>query len=350
MAEQQPFCPECEMTENALDRRGFLSAAAGSAVTLVGLQAVPAATPRVRADAPVRASKPSEALVRELHASLSDAQKRQVCLPWNHGTTNGAGTPTRMRMYNAAIFADRRIEDVYTPAQRELCQRILQGICNGDDGFRLISRGGTWDGSSEFENCGAYIFGDPTGDHQFSWVFTGHHLTVRCDGNSEPDTAFGGPMYYGHSPDGWSQRNLFFPQTRAVKDVFESLNDNQRRQAMAIWRQGEAREQLDSVRFRARGASFPGLSVGELAADQRALMQRAMRKILEPYRADDADEVMQIMRRNGGLERLHLAFYQDQGETRGWSFWRLEGPGFVWNFRVLPHVHTFVNIGVPRNA
>ena len=59
---------------------------------------------------------------------------------------------------------------------------------------------------------------------------------------------------------------------------------------------------------------------------------------------------MQIMRRNGGLERLNLAFYQDAGETRGWSFWRIEGPGFVWNFRVLPHVHTFVNIGVPRNV
>ena len=26
------------------------------------------------------------------------------------------------------------------------------------------------------------------------------------------------------------------------------------------------------------------------------------------------------------------------------EFWRLEGPGFVWNYRVLPHVHTYVNI------
>jgi hypothetical protein len=345
MSEQQPYCPECEMTEDSLDRRGFLHAAAGTAVTLVGLQAVPSATPRVRADEPVRASKPAEALIRELHASLSEEQKSRVVLPWNHG--GGNGTPTRLRMYNAAIFNDRRIGAVYTPAQQELLQRIVRGISSGDEGFRLISRGGTWDGSSTFENCGAYIFGDPSGDNQFSWVFTGHHLTVRCDGNSEPDAAFGGPMYYGHSPDGWSQRNLFFPQTRAVKEVFESLSDNQRRQAMATWRQGEARELADSVRFRQQ---FPGLSVNELTADQRALLQRAMRKILEPYRQEDADEVMQIMRRNGGLERLHLAFYQDQGETRGWSFWRIEGPGFVWNFRVLPHVHTYVNIGVPRNV
>ena len=79
-------------------------------------------------------------------------------------------------------------------------------------------------------------------------------------------------------------------------------------------------------------------------------MQRAMRVILAPYRREDADEVMQILRRNGGLDRLHLAFYRDGGDDARWSFWRIEGPGFVWNFRVLPHVHTFVNIGVPRNA
>ena len=32
------------------------------------------------------------------------------------------------------------------------------------------------------------------------------------------------------------------------------------------------------------------------------------------------------------------------------DFWRLEGPGFVWNFRVLPHVHTFVNIALAQPA
>ena len=31
-------------------------------------------------------------------------------------------------------------------------------------------------------------------------------------------------------------------------------------------------------------------------------------------------------------------------ENVRWHFWRLEAPGFVWNFRVLPHVHCYVNI------
>jgi hypothetical protein len=252
-------------------------------------------------------------------------------------------------MFNAAIFPNHNIGTAYTPAQRELVERILRSICNGDEGWRAISRNGTWDNSREFGSCGAYIFGNPTGDNPFSWVFTGHHLTVRCDGNSEPNRAFGGPMYYGHSPDGWSQRNVFFPQTRAAREVFNSLNENQRRQALATWGQNEPREQEGSVQFRNR---HPGLPASEMTADQRRLVRETMRAVLSPYRREDSDEVMELVGRNGGLERLHLAFYRDQGSTDAapWSFWRIEGPGFVWNFRVLPHVHTFVNIGVPGNA
>lgn len=62
-------------------------------------------------------------------------------------------------------------------------------------------------------------------------------------------------------------------------------------------------------------------------------------------RREDTDEVMDIVRRNGGLERIHLAFYKKRDlEDSPYHFWRLEGPGFVWNYRVLPHVHTYVNI------
>ena len=77
-----------------------------------------------------------------------------------------------------------------------------------------------------------------------------------------------------------------------------------------------------------------------------ALIAAVMRDILSPYRKEDADEGMAIVKANGGLDKMHLAYYQDNNpaEKTPWHFWRLEGPGFVWNYRVLPHVHTFVNI------
>jgi hypothetical protein len=44
------------------------------------------------------------------------------------------------------------------------------------------------------------------------------------------------------------------------------------------------------------------------------------------------------------MEKIHLGFFKDDAEAKQWDFWRLEGPGFIWNYRVLPHVHCFVRI------
>jgi hypothetical protein len=350
MSEQAKRCPECdELVEQdtSIDRRNFIRVIGESAASLLAVGGIAAAAPSLLADEPARPqqpaarpARPAEDMIRELYRGLTDDQRRQVVRPWNHGAAEGRGTPTRMGMYNRPI--GRRIGDVYTPAQRELNQRILRSIAADENGYRQLARGGTFDGSRSFEGCGADIFGDPT-NGQFAWVFSGHHLTVRCDGNSEPGAAFGGPMYYGHSPDGWSRRNIFYYQTQAVMSVYEALSEAQRRVGVVTGSPGEL---APSVRFRRRGERHPGISAGELNRAQRQLVETVMRTILSPYRREDADEVMEIIRRNGGLERLHLAFYRERdadAKTR-WHFWRIEGPGFVWNYRVLPHVHTYVNI------
>jgi hypothetical protein len=77
-----------------------------------------------------------------------------------------------------------------------------------------------------------------------------------------------------------------------------------------------------------------------------------MSDLLSPYRKEDADEVMELITANGGLDKIQLAFFQndkdgknaDIGKDGVWDVWRLEGPGFVWHFRGSPHVHTWVNV------
>ncbi len=338
-------CPDCDAMDG-VGRRDFLMSVGGTAVTLAGLELVPkavAAQGTPPAQPAPRAAKPAEALIRELYQGLTQQQRTQVVLPWNHGGGNNA-IPMRLRMYNASLNANN-IGVVYTPAQRELNERILRAICSDEEGHRRITRNGTFDGSQNFQRCGAHIFGDPSGDNQFAWVFSGHHLTVRCDGNSEANTAFGGPMYYGHSPDGYSERNVFNFQTRSVLSVWEALNANQRRQATMTTNPGE---QAASVRFRREG--YPGISIRDLTPDQRRLVETVMRTLISPYRREDGDEVMELIRRNGGMERIHLGFYKDNPTSERWNFWRLEGPGFVWNYRVLDHVHCFVNIALQPRA
>lgn len=330
-------CPECD----DVDRRDFIRVVSGGAASLAAVGAL-SSVPRLVAQPPaaVRQPRPAEDLVRELHASLTAEQRPQVILPWEHGA-GASAQATRLRMYNAPL-QNARIGQIYTPAQQELIDRILHAISSGEEGYRKLTRNHTFDGSRNLQGCGSHIFGDPTGGNQFCWLFTGHHLTVRCDGNSERDTAFGGPMYYGHSPDGTSVRNIFNYQTRSVQAVYDALNETQRRTASLT---GTPGEQYASVRFRASGQPFPGLAAADLSADHRRLVETVMRTVLDIYRREDADEVMDIVRRNGGMERIHLAFYRDRdGSDTNWHFWRLEGPGFVWNYRVMPHVHTFVNI------
>lgn len=341
----KPYCPECHEeveTPDVLDRRNFIRVLGGGAVSALTLGATGVAgaadAPKATTPASTPSDKTAEELVKELYSSLSAEQKSTLVLPFDHG----GKTPTRLGMYNSAI-GGKRIGENYTKPQQELIQRTLKAICSGEEGYRQISRGGTWDGSRSFEGCGCTLFGEPADGKPFAWVFSGHHLTVRCDGDSEPGAAFGGPIYYGHSPNGYSDKNIFWYQTRSVLSVFDSLSEKQQKQAMV---KGSPGEHAPSVRFRPADQQRPGIPYAELTQDQRELVEKVMRDVLAPYRKQDVDEVMAIIKATGGMEKIHLAFYHD-GEVKdnkSWHFWRLEGPGFVWNYRVLPHVHTYVNI------
>ncbi|MBC8325545.1 MAG: DUF3500 domain-containing protein [Verrucomicrobia subdivision 3 bacterium] len=327
-------CPDCNFLEDAsIARRDFLK--------LSGTAALTAAAPMAFANQAKPAKpKPAEAIVKELFGTLTPGQRAKVARPFDQGAGKNK-IPTRLGMYNRALN-NEKIGGIYTKAQQELIDRALRAICAGDEGYHKISRDGEFDNSGSQQGCGAHFFGDPT-KGKFSWLFTGHHLTVRCDGNTIPGTAFGGPIYYGHIAGGYSEKNVYRFQTKAVQSVYDALDAKQRKAAVIA--QGTPGEQAKSVKHRER--PYPGIGIAELSPDQRAHVLKVMRACVAPFRKEDGDEVMDIVKANGGLEKINLAFYKDKKSTDEkirWHFWRLEGPGFVWNYRVLGHVHCFVNI------
>ncbi|MEN9572889.1 MAG: hypothetical protein RL514_744 [Verrucomicrobiota bacterium] len=340
---QSPACPECaESNAPGLGRRDFIRTLTGGAVGVLGATALlphPAAG-AAPAEA-VRPPKPAENLVRELFATLTDEQKKAMVLPWAHGAEKG-GAPTRLKTHNAAPLG-KKLGEQFTKPQQDLIRTTFKAILSGEESYDRISRNGKWDSAGSFEGNGVAIFGDPTGKEPFSWVFAGHHLTLRCDGNSQPNTAFGGPMYYGHSANGHSETNVYNYQTKHVMSVFDMLNEQQRKQAVVVGDPGDG-----AAALRPRLVAQPPIGIGhaDLDASQRALVAGVMRTLISPFRQEDGDEVMQLIKRNGGMEQLRLAFYKENAEKGNdrWDYWRLEGPGFVWNYRVLPHVHCFVNI------
>jgi hypothetical protein len=336
-ADTTPSCPECA-SPPPLARRDFIrvlgATAAAAAVGLTPLQKARAARAEKQAQA--------EALVFELYESLGADQKKKIVRPWDHGAAGGTGTPSRLKTGNGAV--DKLLLGAeYKKAQVELLDKIFRAIANGERGYKELSRDGRFDASRDFASISAIIYGEPAEGKKFSLVFTGHHLTVRCDGNSEAATAFGGPLYYGHSPSGYAPANVFRHQTQAATELYRTLDKEAKAAAVLS---GEWKDEHGGVKVPGKGAKVPGLCFADMSKDQKEATEKLMKELVAPYRKEDGDEVLELIKATGGMEKVSMAFYEEEKPTERepWTYWRLEGPGFVWSYRALPHVHTFVHV------
>ena len=345
-ADETTPCPDCAHPPAApsFARRDFIRVvgASAAAVAVGGLPLPAPLSPLARARA-ARAEKQAaaEQLVFELFATMDADQKAKLVLPWDAGATAGK-MPARLQTANGPV-GKSVIGLEYSKKQVELLNRVFHAISNGEEGYKRLSRNNKFDNSGDFESIGALIYGEPAAGKKFSLVFSGHHITIRCDGNSEEGAAFGGPLYYGHSPSGYATTNVFHYQTKAVNELHTALDEKQRKAGIlpGKWQDGVA-----SVKLPKPGAALAGVPFADLSEDQKGLVEKVMRELVAPYRKEDGDEVMEIVKLNGGMEKLAFAFYKEgtTSEKEPWTFWRLEGPGFVWSFRALPHIHTFVNV------
>jgi len=341
-ADKTLSCPECEagpVAEPILARRDFIRVIGATAATV----SVAGLTPLQKARA-ARAEKQreAEAMVFELYKTMDGDQRKKLVLPWDY-KAGKQPLPSRLMTANAAVGKESVIGLGYDKKQVDILSHIFKSISNGESGYKQLSRNGKFDNSGDFENIGALLYGEPVEGKKFSLVFCGHHLTVRCDGNSEEATAFGGPLYYGHSPSGYARTNVFFNQTKIVTELHDALDEKQRKVAVMP---GKWKDEHGTIKPPTKDATVPGLCFADMTRDQKELVEKVMKELVSPYRKEDGDEVMEIVKSNGGMEKINLAFYQEGKNTASepWTYWRLEGPGFVWSFRALPHIHTFVYI------
>ena len=322
--QKQIVCPDCR---DEMPRRDFVKTAGAA---LVAASAVPLSARHCLA-APSPESS-AETTVKRLYDSLSDEQKKIICLPFDH--------QKRTRISANWHITDAKIgDDLFSTEQRKLIDDVLRGVTSEDGYERLLKQMDDDDGGVSAYSIA--IFGQP-GSGKFQWTMTGRHLTIRADGDSVDNAAFGGPVVYGHGESDPND-NLFHYQTKKANEVFAALDEPQRKQALL-----KAAPQESAVSLQGTNGEFPGLALGELSSDQKDLVESVIKVILAPYRQEDVDEALAILKSGGGLEKLRMAFYQqgDLNDDKVWDIWRLEGPSFVWHFRGAPHVHAYVNIGL----
>lgn len=320
-------CPECG---DGLNRRDFARLVAGAAVAGGLLPRVGGAS---RAIAAPTARSTAETAVKRFYDTLTADQRKVVCFPFDHSLRSTINA-------NWAITKPT-IEELFNKEQQAILDEIFRGVVS-PEGYEKFTKQMDEDYGG-FDQYHVAVFGTP-GTGQFEWELTGRHVTLRADGDSVNNVAFGGPIIYGHGA-GDSEKglpgNVFYYQTQKANEVFKALDGKQRKSALVA----KAPKEND-VPVQGSSGHFPGLAVGELSKDQKELVESVIKVVLSPYREEDVDEALRLLKDGGGLDGLHMAFYEsnDIGNDNEWDIWRLEGPTFVWHFRGSPHVHTYVNI------
>lgn len=323
----QPDRTPCELF--ALDRREFLRAVGGTAAAAAAGVMLGNASSVAAAPTPTSAA---ETIVGEFYKTLTESQRGVIAFPFEHELRSRVNA-------NWHVTKPTIDSDFFTVEQKQLVRDIAKNVCSPEGYERLLKQ-------TEFDDggIGAYsvaVFGTP-GQGKFQWELTGRHLTLRADGDSVDKAAFGGPIVYGHGEED-PKDNLYHYQTKQVNELYRALDPKQSAQALV-----EKAPKEDAVALQGAGQKYPGLPVSELTSDQKTLFETTARMLLAPYRTEDVDEVLAIIKASGGWDQVCVAFYQqgDLNADKTWDIWRVEGPSFVWHFRGAPHVHAYINIGV----
>ncbi len=306
-----------------------------SSVPLLGRTATAAAGQTKVGPSP---SDLAETAVARFHASLSKAQREQICFPFDH--------PLRSVVKNNWEIVKPAISDL-NKEQQALCHEIMKGLCS-EDGLERFTKQ-MEDDAGGFDAYHVAVFGEPGTDKPFEWVLTGRHDTLRADGNSLEGAAFGGPIFYGHAADGHFNEdakhtnNVWWYQGEQANKIFQTLDDKQKAQSLVA-----KAEEDDARTIKLKGAKLPahGLAIADLDSQQKDMVRQLLEMMLRPFRACDAAEVRECLDAAGGADKLRLTYFMegDIGNDGVWDIWKLDGPAFSWYFRGSPHVHTWLNV------
>jgi hypothetical protein len=324
-------CPDC----GDWSRRTFLKAVGGA----VAASVVPiGGSPLLSAAAAPKAGS-AESHVKLLYESLKPEQRKIMCFPFDH--------ELRRKIANNWDIVDPAagaIGKLYGPDQKEILRSIFRGVTS-EEGYEKFQKQ-MQDDAGGFDEYTCAIFGEP-GTGKFEWVMTGRHLTIRADGDSVSNTAFGGPIFYGHAVEAEEKPdhpgNVWWHQARMANAVFQSLDGKQKEKALL----DESTADNDTtVLLRGKGPEIPGLAVSGLSRDQKENLRKTLGSMLSMYRSSDVEEALACLEAEGGMDELRMSFYKegDLGADGIWDRWRVEGPRFVWYFRGSPHVHAWVHV------
>lgn len=320
---------------NGLNRRQWFQLAGASAASLI----LPSVCPL---NARGQTGPASDSLPMQLYKSLSDQQREKICLPTDH--------PSRQYISNWwYVHREHRIPNTFDKPQQELIQTIFDSLHHPE--FReAVNRQVEVDQYGKPQNAPAVGFFGTPDDADFEFIYTGHHVTRRCNAHTDKGLGFGGaPIFYGHFPESFHETsdhpgNPYWYQGKIFNQFVQELSGDQQQLGLVS---REPRKEKPDVVTRPLEENWPGLSCRTLSADQQQLLLQTMEKMLVMFRPDDVQATLRVLRSPGLIDRLYVSWYDgkyDIGSDQVWDTWQIEGPDMVWYFRGQPHIHSYFHI------
>jgi hypothetical protein len=284
----------------------------------------------------------SDSLPMQLYKSLSDEQRQKVCLPIDH--------ERRQFVSNWwYIHPDYRVNNAFNEDQQELIQKIFDSLHNPDY-QQAVSKQVQIDQYGKPKNAPAVgFFGTPDSE-DFEFIYTGHHVTRRCNAHTDQGQGFGGaPIFYGHFLDEFNETkdhlgNPYWYQGKIFNQFVQALDFKQQAQGLVS---DNPRSETPATVVKKKESGFSGLSCVNLSEDQKQLLIQTMENMLAMFRQDDVTATLQTIKSKQMIDQLHVSWYDgkfDLGSDKVWDTWQIEGPEMVWYFRGQPHIHSYFHL------
>lgn len=226
-------------------------------------------------------------------------------LPWAHAS--------RGIVSHVACMAEApRVADLLTAEQQVLVHRLYETMTSPEQRQRFGQLVGLEAGG--LDPCAIVLYGDPfdRGGRDFQVSLSGGHLLIRGGGMTEAGSAFGGPLGYGHQLGDGVPRlpgSAFAYHGDALNGLVSALPGDARERALVAGAPlHETTVQLQGVE-----GAFSGLSVGTLGEGGREAVASLVDTIFSCYAEADREAAWGCLRRNGGIEALHLTVWSDAG-------------------------------------
>jgi hypothetical protein len=306
-------------------------------IRVLGATAVLAALPKLRAS-----SAEKDSLPMQFYKSLTEEQRAAICLPVDH--------PKRQFVSNWwYICPEQRLHTFYTKDQQDLVKQIFESLHSPEHREKM-----NWqvqkDLMGNIKNTPSVGFFGTPGDKDFEFIYTGHHVTRRCNALTDKGLGFGGrPIFYGNFAKAFRESkdhegNPFWYQGLLFNEFYSTLDGKQQGKVL-VGRQ--PRGEKPSEVIEKRKTDLPGLSCAELSKDQQGKLLDTMRRMLACFRPDDVASTMKTVEEKKVIERLFVSCYGGQydiGDDHVWDTWQIEGPEMVWYFRGVPHIHAYFHL------